>query len=109
MRLKKSEVIPQLKKTDPELLVTQFIATKRGDPERGPMVWLNKDDAKFRMAVDGELVWVIGSRGQQLATMKIDERVKQYTCIVRDIVGVNLSEYVRVHKPDLDSTEKVLA
>ena len=109
MRLKKSEVIPKLPHTDPELLVTQYIATRKGDEERGPMIWLNPHEAKIRSLVDGELVWVRGPRGQQLATLQIDERVSKATCIIRDMIGVSLSETVRVYKPDFDSPQKSLA
>ncbi len=108
MRLKKSS-LPSLAATDPELLVTQFIATRQGDAERGPKVWLSPPDARIRLLVDGELAWIRGPRGQQLATMQIDERVMHHTCIVRDLVGVSAAENVRVSKPDLDSPRQILA
>lgn len=109
MRLKKSEGIPKLTRTDPELLITQYIATKKGEPDRGPKIWLNPEEAKFRMLSDGELVWVKGPRGQQLATLQVHTQVKKYTCIVRDLAGVSVSENVKVYKPDLDTPIRDLA
>lgn len=109
MRLKKSEVIPHLTRTDPELFVSHFIATRRGDAERGPAVWLNPADARIRVITEGELVWVRGPRGQQLATAYVDEGIKPYSCIVRDLVGVSVTENIRIHKPDLDNEPRELA
>jgi anaerobic selenocysteine-containing dehydrogenase len=109
MRLKKRTTIPKLTPVDPQLLVVHYIATRKGDTERGPKIWLSPDDARIRLLVDGELAWVRGQRGQQLATVEIDETVAQYTCVLRDIVGVSAAEYVHVDKPDLDSPPRTLA
>ena len=109
MRLRKTAGIPQLKSAEPELLVVRHIATRRGDAERGPKIWLHPDDARVRLLVDGELAWVRGQRGQQLATVAIDETVDRYTCVLRDIVGISATENVRVDKPDLDSPKRTLA
>ena len=85
------------------LRVAQFIGTRVSDPERGPQVRLNPEDAHNRLLVDGELAWVYGPRRQELATVVVDEAVKRGDVILRDIAGVSPSEIVRVVKPDLDS------
>lgn len=94
---------------DPEILVVHYIATRKDDSERGPKLWMNPDDARIRLLVNGELAWVRGQRTQQLATVEIDETVARYTCVLRDIVGISASEYVRIEKPDLDSPPRTLA
>ncbi len=87
----------------PPLQVMGFIATRRGDPERGPLVRIRSDDAAKRLLTDGEVAWVYGPRRQELATIVIDDSVPRGGVIVRDIVGVAPSEIVRVVKVDLDS------
>jgi len=109
MRLRKSAQLPSLTPVDPELLVVHYIATRKTDPDRGPKIWMNPDDARIRLLVEGELAWVRGQRGQQLATVTIDETVARYTCVLRDIVGISASENVHVQKPDLDSPKRTLA
>jgi anaerobic selenocysteine-containing dehydrogenase len=80
-----------------------FIATRAGDPERGPLVRIRSDDAAKRLLNDGEVAWVYGPRRQELATVVIDEQVPRGGVIVRDIAGIAPSEIVRVVKVDLDS------
>jgi anaerobic selenocysteine-containing dehydrogenase len=80
-----------------------FIATRFGDPERGPLVRMRSDDAAKRLLTDGEVAWVYGPRRQELATVVIDETVPRGGVIVRDIAGIAPSEIVRVVKVDLDS------
>jgi anaerobic selenocysteine-containing dehydrogenase len=109
MRFSQSSAIPMLSSFDPELRVVQYVATQKGDAERGPQVRLNPVDAKRRLLVDGELVWVKGERGQQIAPLVVDETVAEYTCVLRDVAGVVVSEAVRVSKPDLDSPQRSLA
>jgi anaerobic selenocysteine-containing dehydrogenase len=87
----------------PELRILEYIATKRGDAERGPMIRISPTDAKIRVLGEGELAWVEGPRRNQLAVVVIDESVPDGSVIVRDIAGVTLSERVVVTKPDLDS------
>ena len=87
----------------PPLQVMGFIATRRGDPERGPLVRMRSDDAAKRLLTDGEVAWVYGPRRQELATLVIDDSVPRGGVIVRDIAGVAPSEIVRVVKVDLDS------
>jgi anaerobic selenocysteine-containing dehydrogenase len=86
-----------------ELRVIQLIATKRGDAERGPMVFMNARNASERLLTDGELAWVYGSKRHELATVKIDERVRSGDVILRDLIVSAPSESVRVVKPDLDT------
>jgi anaerobic selenocysteine-containing dehydrogenase len=87
----------------PELRVIEYVATRKGDPERGPQVRLSGVDARFRLLVDGELAWVRSARGQQLAAVVVDDSFPQHTCGLRDIPGVLAAELVRVVKPDLDT------
>lgn len=103
MRFTRSEGVPQLGSFDPELRVAGYIATRLSDPERGPQVRLHPQDARVRMLVDGEIARVAGPRGQQVAEVVIDDTVAQYSCVLRDVPGVDLSETVRVYKPDLDT------
>ena len=84
------------------LRVVGFVSTRANDPERGPMVTMNPDDARTRLLVDGELAWVYGPRRHELAEVRIDERLIRGDVNLRDIVGVAPSEIVRVVKPDLD-------
>ena len=87
----------------PPLQVMGFIATRAGDPERGPLVRIRAADAAKRLLNDGEVAWVYGPRRQELATVVIDEQVPRGGVIVRDIAGIAPSEIVRVVKVDLDS------
>lgn len=85
------------------LRVSQFIATRKGDADRGPAIYLNRIDAASRLLNEGELAWVYGPRRHELATVILDERVNAGDVWLRDIAGVAASETVRVVKPDLDS------
>lgn len=93
----------------PELRVIDYIATRKDDTERGPQVRLSSVDARFRLLADGELAWVRGTRGQQLAEVVIDDTIPQHTCGLRDIPGVLAAESVRVVKPDLDTPNRTKA
>jgi anaerobic selenocysteine-containing dehydrogenase len=86
-----------------ELRVRKLIATKKGDSERGPAVWMNAEDAKQRLLNDGELAWVYGPRRHELATVHLDDSVTVGDVVLRDILGASPSEIVRVIKPDLDT------
>lgn len=86
-----------------ELRVVELIATKRGDADRGPLVFMNSKDARERLLTDGELAWVYGARRHELATVVIDERVRYGDVVLRDLIVSAPSETVRVVKPDLDS------
>jgi hypothetical protein len=89
---------------DDSLRVASFIATRRGDDERGPMVVMSDRDARTRLLDEGELAWVYGPRGRgELAEVRIDPAMRQGDVVLRDILGAAPSEYVRVVKPDLDN------
>jgi hypothetical protein len=98
---------PQLKGFQPELRVIEYVATRKDDAERGPQVRLSGLDARFRVLAAGELAWVRGERGQQLAEVVIDDSFPQHTCGLRDIPGVLAAESVIVTKPDLDSPNRI--
>lgn len=85
------------------LRVSEFIATRSGDLDRGPAVFMNPVDAKERLLNDGELAWVYGPRRHELATVILEEGIKEGDVVLRDIAGVAPSEVVRVIKPDLDT------
>jgi anaerobic selenocysteine-containing dehydrogenase len=85
------------------LRVASFVGTRVSDPDRGPQVRLNPEDAKVRLLNEGELAWVYGPRRQELATVVLDESVRRGDVGLRDVAGVSVSELVRVVKPDLDS------
>ena len=85
------------------LRVAGFVATRRGDEVRGPMVRMHPDDARQRLLTDGELAWVNGPRRQQLAEVVCDESIRKGDVVLRDISGASPSETVRIVKPDLDT------
>ncbi len=87
----------------PPLQVAQFIATRKGDPERGPKVWLRESEAKARLLQDGEMVWVFGPRRHDLAELAIDDSVARGYVVARDIAGIATAEIVRIVKPDFDN------
>lgn len=87
----------------PPLRVAGFIATRSGDPERGPLIRLSSLEAKLRMLQDGELAWVHGPRRNELAVVVIDEAVPAGGVVARDIAGITIIDSVRITKPDLDS------
>ena len=93
----------------PELRVVEYVATRKGEAERGPQVRLAAVDARFRVLSEGELAWVRGVRGRYLAEVAIDDRFEQHTCGLRDVPGILAAESVRVVKPDLDTPERTLA
>jgi len=84
------------------LRVAELIATRKGEVERGPAVFMHADDARNRLLNEGELAWVYGPRRHELATVIIDERVLAGDVVLRDTVAGSPSEVVRVIKPDLD-------
>lgn len=86
-----------------QLRVTRLIATRKGDDERGPAVFLNPEDARDRLLNDGELAWVYGPRRHELATVVLDAGLRLGDVVLRDVLGAAPSETVRVIKPDLDS------
>lgn len=85
------------------LRVVHFLATRVTDPDRGPQIRMNANEAAVRMVTDGELVVVEGPRRQQLATLVVDDTLRRGDVVVRDIAGLAPSEIVYVIKPDLDA------
>jgi anaerobic selenocysteine-containing dehydrogenase len=88
------------------LRVAQFVGTRATDEERGPQVRMNPDDARVRLLQSGELAWIYGPRRQELATVVIDETMRRGDVGLRDVAGADVSELVRVVKPDLDSNTR---
>lgn len=88
---------------NPPLQVVGYIATRAGDDDRGPQVRLNAEEARFRLILDGELVWIYGPRRHDLAPVVIDDEVPRGGVVVRDIAGVTVTEIVRLVKPNLDA------
>ena len=87
----------------PKLFVLEYVSTKKGDAERGPLVKMRPAEARIRLIQDGELVWVAGPRRSELAELVIDDSLPEGSCYLRDIAGVAHGEYVTVSKPDMDS------
>lgn len=87
---------------NPPLQVIGFVGTRSGDPERGPLVKVNANEARTRLLNDGELVWVRGPRRQELAELEIDDSLPRGGVVLRDIAGIAVSEIVRLARPDLD-------
>lgn len=88
---------------NPPLQVVGYIATRSGDEDRGPQIRLNAEEARFRLILDGELVWIYGPRRHELAPVMIDDEVPRGGVVVRDIAGVTVTEIVRLVKPNLDA------
>jgi anaerobic selenocysteine-containing dehydrogenase len=93
----------------PPLKVLGFLATRRGDPDRGPEVRLCAQDAAIRMMLDGELVRIEGPRRHETAVLRVDATVPPGSVVVRDVAGVAPSEIVRVRKIDTDQPRRFFA
>jgi hypothetical protein len=87
----------------PQLKVTEYVSTHKGDADRGPMVRINSGEARIRLLENGELVWVAGPRRNELAVLVIDDSLGAGYVALRDIAGVTVSESVTVSKPDTDT------
>jgi anaerobic selenocysteine-containing dehydrogenase len=87
----------------PPLQVVGFIATRSGDPERGPMVRMRPDDALIRLVSDGELVRVVSERRSEIAVLEIDETVPRGGVVLRDVAGASPAEIVRIVKMETDT------
>ncbi|HET7614893.1 MAG TPA: molybdopterin dinucleotide binding domain-containing protein [Gemmatimonadaceae bacterium] len=87
----------------PWLLVTDYISTRSGDADRGPLVRLHPTEARKRLLEDGELVWVYGPRRHELAVLVVDDTVSPGNVVARDILGIAPAEIVRVVKHDFDA------
>jgi len=89
-----------------ELRVAGLIATKKGDDERGPAIFMHQKDAQARLLNEGELAWVYGDKRHELAQVIFDERVKAGDVVLRDLIVAAPSGTVKVVKPDLDTRDK---
>lgn len=87
----------------PELTVTEYVSTKKGDAERGPMVRMRAAEARIRLLQNGELAWIAGPRRNELAVLVIDESIPAGKVALRDVAGVTVTESVIVTKPDMDT------
>lgn len=92
-------------RANPPLHVVGFIATRRGDAERGPQARMSTEEAQRRLLNDQELAWVQGPRRTELATIIIDDTVPRGGVVLRDISGAGVSEVIRVQKPDYDTID----
>lgn len=84
------------------LQVVGFIATRKGDAERGPLVRIKPEDARMRLIADGELVWVYGPRRHELAPVVYDDTLPRGGVVARDLLGVAITEIVKLVKMDVD-------
>lgn len=80
----------------PPMQVVGFIATRRGDPDRGPLVRMRPDDALVRLVTAGDLVRVLSERRSELAVLELDESLPRGGVVLRDVAGASLSEVIRV-------------
>ena len=88
---------------NPPLRVLALVATRSGDVERGPAIRMRSEEARLRMLVHGELVWIRGPHDRnELATLIIDDAVPRGEVILRDVVGAAPSEIIQIIKPGLD-------
>ena len=90
----------------PPLQVVRFTGSRRGDPDRGPVVMMNTDEARLRLLQSGELVWVYGPRRHELVELRIDDTLRRGETALRDVAGATLTEIVRVVKADLDTPRR---
>jgi anaerobic selenocysteine-containing dehydrogenase len=86
----------------PPLQVVGFVATKRGDHDRGPEVRMRADEAAIRMIANGDLVRIEGPRRQEFAILRVDDALPRGAVVVRDVAGVAPSEVVRVRKVETE-------
>lgn len=93
-------------RSNPPLHVVGFIASKKGDVDRGPEARINTEEAQIRLLNDRELAWIQGPRRNELATITIDDSVPKGGVILRDILGVTVSEVIRIQKPDMDRRDR---
>ena len=91
---------------NPPLQVVHFIGTRKGDADRGPQVQINGNEAALRMVQSGELVWVHGARRNEIAELLVNDDVPRGGVVARDIVGLSITDVVRISKIDLDRTPR---
>jgi anaerobic selenocysteine-containing dehydrogenase len=76
--------------------VVGFIATRKGDAERGPMVRMRPDDALVRLVTAGDLVRVVSARRSELAVLELDDTLPKGGVVLRDVAGAAVSEIIRI-------------
>jgi hypothetical protein len=84
----------------PPVQVIGFIATRKGDPDRGPLIRMRPDDALVRLVTAGDLVRVVSERRSELAVLEMDDTLPRGGVILRDVAGASPSELVRVLRVD---------
>ena len=84
------------------LQVVGFIARRKSDPERGPLLRIKPEDARMRLIADGELVWVYGPRRHELAPVVYDDALPRGGVVARDLSGIAITEIVKLVKMDVD-------
>ncbi|MBL0939618.1 MAG: hypothetical protein IBJ03_12030 [Gemmatimonadaceae bacterium] len=87
----------------PPVQVVGFIATRKGDADRGPMVRMRSDDALIRLVSAGELVRVVSARRSELAVVELDDSLPRGGVVLRDVAGAAPSEVIRIIRLDTDS------
>lgn len=87
----------------PPLQVVRLEATRAGDDDRGPVIRLTSEDARMRLVLDGELVWVQGPRRKELAKVVVDDALRRGEVALRDMIVGAPSEIVTLIKIDTDN------
>lgn len=90
----------------PPLQVVGFVATRKGDEDRGPVIFMNSDEARLRLMQDRELVWVYGPRRHELVELRVDDELRRGEVVLRDVLGASPTEIVRVIKVDTDTPRR---
>ncbi len=90
----------------PPVQVVGFIGTRKGDPDRGPMVRMRPDDALVRLVTAGDLVRVVSSRRSELAVLELDDTLPKGGVVLRDVVGAAVSEVIRILRVDQPSRNR---
>jgi succinate dehydrogenase / fumarate reductase cytochrome b subunit len=86
---------------NPPLQVVGFIGTRAGDEDRGPQIRLNAEEARFRLILDGELVWIYGPRRHELAPVVWITRVVMGTAVLLHVVlSIQITMENSKAKPD---------
>ena len=90
----------------PPVQVVGFIGTRKGDPDRGPMVRMRPDDALVRLVTAGDLVRVVSSRRSELAVLELDDTLPKGGVVLRDVLGAAISEVIRILRVDQPSRNR---